>query len=180
MKLQTMTPVQEEVLSLLPALAEPYDPESKTTRDLLVRAKTGTGKTIAFLVPAIEARLKAMHEAGKQAVVDAGLESDSQLERRARQKFQKENVGALILSPTRELATQIANEAIKLLHHHPDMHVVLFTGGINKRMQMRDWMRNSRDIVVATTGRLRDLMESEPDVLKSIKGAQTVRLDFFL
>ncbi|KIK58407.1 hypothetical protein GYMLUDRAFT_86278 [Collybiopsis luxurians FD-317 M1] len=177
MKMKTMTPVQEEVLSLLPEIAEPYDSKSNITRDLLVRAKTGTGKTIAFLVPAIEARIKAIEKAGKQAVIDAGLRDDPQLEARARAKFQRENVGALILSPTRELATQIANEAIKLLKHHDDMHVRLFTGGVNKRLQMRDWMRGSRDIVVATTGRLRDLLNSEADILKSVRGTQTFILD---
>ncbi|KAF5347456.1 hypothetical protein D9757_013826 [Collybiopsis confluens] len=182
MKLQNMTSVQEEVLSLLPEIAEPYDPktvvtESSPPRDLLVRAKTGTGKTVAFLIPAIEARLKAAEKAGKQALLDAGLMNDRNLERRAREKFQKDTVGALIISPTRELATQTANEAIKVLRYHKDLNVSLFTGGINKRLQMRTWMKSSRDIVVATTGRLRDLLNSEPDVLKSIRGTQTFILD---
>src|SRR6267154_5591687 len=73
---KTMTPVQAEVAKLLPELAKPYDPTSnedpKYPRDLLVKAKTGTGKTFAFLIPAIEARVNAIHAWGKQAVRDAG------------------------------------------------------------------------------------------------------------
>lgn len=173
LKLETMTPVQEEVLSLLPALSEPHDPKSPNVRDLLVRAKTGTGKTLTFLVPAIEARVKAIKAAGKKALIDAGLNNGSALEQRAMDKYARETVGALIISPTRELATQIANEAIRLLQHH-GMEVRLFTGGVGKRDQMRGWMQGRRDIVVATTGRLRDLMDSEPEVLRSIATTSTV------
>ncbi|KAJ3879858.1 P-loop containing nucleoside triphosphate hydrolase protein [Lentinula edodes] len=177
MRLKNMTTVQTEVLSHLPQISYPYDPKTPHVRDLLVRAKTGTGKTLAFLVPAIEAREKAIKQAGTQALLDAGLMSDDALERKVRRRYSRETVGVLILSPTRELATQIANEATKLLHHHRGMEVRLFTGGMNKRIQMRDWMKGSRDVVVATTGRLRDLMESEPEVLKSIQTAKTFILD---
>ncbi|KAJ3823835.1 P-loop containing nucleoside triphosphate hydrolase protein [Lentinula raphanica] len=177
MKLKFMTHVQTEVLSHLPELVKPHNPESPTVRDLLVRAKTGTGKTLAFLIPAIEARERALNQAGKQALVDSGLMTAPDLERRARAKFAKETVGVLILSPTRELATQIANEATRVLRHHDGMEVRLLTGGVNKRLQMREWMKGSRDVVVATTGRLRDLMDSEPEVLKSIQTAKTFILD---
>ncbi|KAF8828318.1 P-loop containing nucleoside triphosphate hydrolase protein [Lentinula edodes] len=177
MRLKNMTSVQTEVLSHLPQISYPYDPKTPHVRDLLVRAKTGTGKTLAFLIPAIEAREKAIKQSGTQALLDAGLMSDDALVRRVRKRYSRETVGVLILSPTRELATQIANEATKLLHHHKGMEVRLFTGGMNKRTQMRDWMKGSRDVVVATTGRLRDLMESEPEVLRSIQTAKTFILD---
>ncbi|KAE9391222.1 DEAD-domain-containing protein [Gymnopus androsaceus JB14] len=168
LKLETMTSVQEEVLSLLPAISQPHNPESPNVRDLLVRAKTGTGKTLTFLVPAIEARAKAIENAGKKALIDAGLNNNSALEMRARDKFARETVGALIISPTRELATQIANEAVRLLHHHK-MEVRLFTGGTSKRLQMRDWMKGTRDIS--------HLLESEPEVLKGITTTSTFILD---
>ncbi|KAJ3748091.1 DEAD-domain-containing protein [Lentinula detonsa] len=177
MKLRNMTAVQTSVLSRLPEISEPHNPSSPVVRDFLVRAKTGTGKTLAFLIPAIEAREKAIKQAGKQALLDSGLMSDDGLERRARRKYSRETVGVLILSPTRELATQIAKEALRLLHHHDGIEVRLITGGVNKRLQMRDWMKGNRDVVVATTGRLRDLMASEPEVLKSIRTAQTFILD---
>jgi ATP-dependent RNA helicase MSS116 len=167
-----MTPVQAEVVKLLPELAQPPDSTSdesrKLPRDLLVKAKTGTGKTFGFLIPAIEARLNAIEAWGKQAVRDAGLVSDKHLEGRARRQFTREHVGALIISP-------IANTAIELTHHHKDFEVRLFFGGGSKRMQMRDFMKGRRDIVVATPGRLRDLLQSEPEVAKGIGKCKMVR-----
>lgn len=155
--LTNMTPVQEEVLSLLPNLARP--PTSPTeTRDLLVRAKTGTGKTLAFLVPAIEARA---HDVAQQP-------EDQQ------RAYARETVGALIVSPTRELAMQIAAEALRLTTHHKSFQVSVFVGGNSKRDQMRSWMFNRRDIVVATPGRLRDLMATEPEVARGLKTAKMV------
>ncbi|KAH9939844.1 P-loop containing nucleoside triphosphate hydrolase protein [Amylocystis lapponica] len=178
--LKHMSPVQAAVLPLLPALAEPYDPEAPSdapTRDILVKARTGTGKTLAFLVPAIEARLKAIQAYSKQAAKDAGRPSDKSLEERAARLFTRTEVGTLVISPTRELATQIANEALRLSHHHTGFEVRLFVGGNSKKLQMRDWMRGRRDIVVATPGRLRDLLESEPEVSKGIAKARTLILD---
>lgn len=142
LNLETMTPVQEEVLSLLPTLSEPPDPKTPSVHDLLVRAKTGTGKTLTFWFPLSKLV--------------------SKLSRHAR-----ETVGALIISPTRELATQIANEAIRPMHHS-GMEVRLFT-----------WMQGRRDIVAATTSRLCDSMGSEPKVLKSIATTSTVCIYVF-
>jgi len=184
-KLENMTSVQKEVLTLLPELVRPHDPNEPAdsnlpARDLLVKARTGTGKTLAFLVPAIEARLNAIKEAGKKAVRDAGRTSDKHLEGRARRVFTRTQVGTLILSPTRELATQIANEAIRLVHHHDNIEVRLFVGGANKKMQMRDWMKGQRDIVVATPGRLLDLLAAEPTMREGLAATQMVGGHFCL
>ncbi|OJA20005.1 hypothetical protein AZE42_05870 [Rhizopogon vesiculosus] len=178
-RFKTMTPVQAEVAKLLPELAQPLDPSEspKRPRDLLVKAKTGTGKTFGFLIPAIEARMNAIEAWGKQAVRDAGLASDKHMEGRARRQFTREHVGALIISPTRELATQIANTAVELTHHHKDFEVRLFYGGGSKRIQMRDFMKGRRDIVVATPGRLRDLLQSEPEVAKGVGKCKMVIFD---
>jgi ATP-dependent RNA helicase MSS116, mitochondrial len=181
-KLTTMTTVQAAVLPLLPDLIKPYDPNPAegdpppAARDLLVKARTGTGKTLAFLLPAIEARLNAIEAAGKKAVQEAGLESDKHLESRARRIFTRTEVGTLVISPTRELATQIANEALRLAYHHDDFGVRLFTGGTSKRLQMRDWMRGRRDLVVTTPGRLLDLLHSEPEIKSGISKTQIVGL----
>lgn len=181
-KMTTMTSVQSAVLPLLPGLIEPHNPHPAegdpppAARDLLVKARTGTGKTLAFLVPAIEARLNAIEAAGKQAVRDAGLVTDKHLESRARRIFTRTEVGTLIISPTRELATQIANEALRLAYHYDDFEVRLFTGGTSKRHQLRDWMKGRRDIVVATPGRLLDLLHSEPEVKNGIGKTQIVGL----
>ncbi|KZP03070.1 DEAD-domain-containing protein, partial [Athelia psychrophila] len=177
-----MSPVQAEVLPLLPQIAEPYSgalgADGKALpRDVLVKARTGTGKTLAFLVPAVEARLKAIEAHGLQAVKDAGLTTDKALKHRAERIYAREAVGTLIISPTRELATQIANEALRLTHHHAGFEVRLFVGGSSKRMQMRDWMKGRRDIVVATPGRLRDLLTSEPEIVRGLSKTGVFVLD---
>ncbi|KAI0694965.1 P-loop containing nucleoside triphosphate hydrolase protein [Cytidiella melzeri] len=176
--LKNMSPVQAAVLPLLPEIAEPHNPDvSGPPRDLLVKARTGTGKTLAFLVPAIEAREKALAHQAKQAVQNSGLRSDRYSEDRAKRAIAHSEAGVLILSPTRELATQIANEALKLSSHHPGFEVRLFVGGVSKRQQMREWMKGRRDIVVGTPGRIRDVLENEPSVTAALGKAKLFILD---
>jgi len=175
-----MTPVQAAVLPLLPSLTAPYNPGAPETdasspgRDLLVKAKTGTGKTLAFLVPAIEARLKAIVQAGDRAIEESDVK-DKHTRLRAEQLFARRTVGAVIISPTRELAAQIAAEAMRLTHWHKGFEVRIFTGGNSKGQQMREWNRGNRDIVVATPGRLCDLLHNEPAVTEAMKTTRTVR-----
>ncbi|KLO05881.1 DEAD-domain-containing protein [Schizopora paradoxa] len=178
-KFEHMTSVQEAVLPLLPGIAEPYDKDKEraSVRDLLVRAKTGTGKTLAFLVPAIEARLKAIEAYTKQAAVDATGSNDRNVTGRLRRDYTHNRVGVLIISPTRELATQIATEASKLSYHLDGFEVCLFTGGVSKGKQMREWNRGRKDIVVTTPGRMRDLLENEPGFDGPLKYTQTLILD---
>ncbi|PWN52103.1 DEAD-domain-containing protein [Violaceomyces palustris] len=191
-----MSDVQRRVLHLLPELASNFAAESQMLsdgegRDLLVKAKTGTGKTIAFLVPAIEARIHAQKEVFRASKLSQpwkemlernrpGLDLAS-LDKHGRhgllRQFNQNTVGSLILSPTRELATQIANEAKKLLTHHDDMHVQLLVGGASKGMQLRDWRRSRPDIVVATPGRLLDLLKTEGMVKEAMSACQTLILD---
>jgi ATP-dependent RNA helicase MSS116 len=53
--------------------------------------------------------------------------------------FAKNNVGTLIISPTRELATQIANEALKLCTWNKELEVQLFVGGMPRGRQLREF-----------------------------------------
>ncbi|KAG8885745.1 hypothetical protein FRB98_001657 [Tulasnella sp. 332] len=178
-----MSPVQGAVLSLLPQLAEPYkdtDNSQKRQRDLLVRAKTGTGKTLAFLVPAIEARLKTLKAVGDEAVASSGLKGDPSAEMKVRERaewaFARTHVGTVVISPTRELATQIANAALKLSKHH-GFNVQLFVGGESKGMQMRDWSKGRKDIFVGTPGRIQDMIESVSQVKDALTKVNTLVLD---
>ncbi|KAG8979643.1 hypothetical protein FRB90_008034, partial [Tulasnella sp. 427] len=186
-KYHNMSAVQAAVLDMLPDLAAPYnrnasrgDGDAKAApvqhRDLLVKAKTGTGKTIAFLVPAIEARLNALAAASLKAEKDSGMKGDKRLIKKAEEAYARENVGTLIISPTRELAIQIANEALKLTKHHGH-EVHLFVGGESKGRQVQFFQRGRRDIVVATPGRLRDVMDSVPGVLEALSNINTLVLD---
>jgi ATP-dependent RNA helicase MSS116 len=174
-KFTHMSPVQAAVFDYLPPLSDPFDPESPSNesepppRDILVRAKTGTGKTAAFVIPAIEQRVKTLKAFGEQALVDSGLSRERFSMSRVVHNYARENAGVLIISPTRELATQIAKEASNLAYHQKDLQVQLFIGGSSKHRQMRDWMTKRRDIVVATPGRLRDVLTSEPAVTDAFK-----------
>ena len=141
----------------------------------MVKARTGTGKTLGFLVPALESRLNDLRAHAEQVAQDTTKKSKSFLSRAVHQ-YAKENIGTLIISPTRELATQIANEAIKLTEHHDAFEVRLFVGGLPKGKQMREWHTGRRDIVVATPGRLRDFIENESGFRESLKTTQVVRI----
>jgi hypothetical protein len=172
-----MSPVQAAVLPLLPELARPYDGHQSDgpPRDLLVKAKTGTGKTLAFLVPAIEARIKAIDQAGVDALEKNGGHPDARVVENAKRAYGRKTVGTVVISPTRELATQITQEAAKLTHWHKGFEVKLFTGGSSKGLQLRDFKRGRNDIIVATPGRIRDVLENEPDVAEVLKTATHVR-----
>ncbi|KAI9460761.1 P-loop containing nucleoside triphosphate hydrolase protein [Boletus coccyginus] len=198
LQLKTMTPVQERVTALLPNLACPWDPEGivpphvptalssdwkspvvdwDAPRDILVRAKTGTGKTFAYIIPAIESRLNYVEHSAKLVVINAGLENSPRIAGSARLAYRRRSAGPLILAPTRELAIQIASDAQKLTTHQRDFEVQLLVGGAGKTRQMKDWMGSSRDLVVATPGRLRDLLTNEPEFRQGFKGCPMLILD---
>jgi ATP-dependent RNA helicase RhlE len=111
-------------------------PAALAGRDVLGSAQTGTGKTAAFALPIID-RLMAMP-------VD---------------KTRRGPVlpRALILSPTRELAVQIGESFITYGRHTPLRHTVIY-GGVSQFHQERA-LRAGVDTIVATPGRLMDLMQ---------------------
>jgi ATP-dependent RNA helicase RhlE len=102
-------------------------------RDLLGIAQTGTGKTAAFALPILQ-RLSANRTAP-----------------------QRGNVRALILTPTRELAIQIGESFRAYGRHMGLRHAVIF-GGVGQKPQV-DALQRGLDILVATPGRLLDLMQ---------------------
>jgi ATP-dependent RNA helicase RhlE len=113
-------------------------------RDLLGCAQTGTGKTAAFTIPILQL-----------------LYQD-----RLQHKEQK-TIKALILTPTRELAIQI-NESIAAYGKHTGLkHLVIF-GGVSQHSQT-EALRRGVDILVATPGRLLDLMQQRYISLDHIK-----------
>jgi len=109
------------------------------TKDLIGLAQTGTGKTAAFGLPLLQ-----LIEAGK--------------------KYPQ----ALIVCPTRELCMQIVNEVEQFKKHTHAIHVVAVYGGSSISMQIRD-IRRGVQIVVATPGRLIDLIERKAINLEQIK-----------
>jgi ATP-dependent RNA helicase RhlE len=112
--------------------------------DLVACAQTGTGKTLAFLLPIMQKLLKADLEAGSTAEAQAGAEPAVPKTR------------VLILAPTRELAVQIEDE-FQGLAYHTNLSGVAVYGGVDASPQERG-LRGAADIVVATPGRLIDHM----------------------
>jgi ATP-dependent RNA helicase RhlE len=106
-------------------------PVALAGQDVIGCAQTGTGKTAAFCLPALA---RAYAASGKEAFLHT-----------------------LILTPTRELAAQI-NESLATYGKHLDLwHAVIF-GGVNEKPQIAE-LKRGIDILVATPGRLLDLMQ---------------------
>ncbi|HET7118164.1 MAG TPA: DEAD/DEAH box helicase [Hanamia sp.] len=113
-------------------------------KDLLGCAQTGTGKTAAFAIPILQNLMLQQKE-------DA----------------YNHNIKALILTPTRELAIQI-DESFDAYGRHTGLrHTVVF-GGVSQFQQTND-LRRGVDILIATPGRLLDLISQKFINLKSIR-----------
>ncbi|KAH9941181.1 DEAD-domain-containing protein [Epithele typhae] len=174
-----MSAVQAAVLPLLPELVQLPEPdaEKKGPRDLLVKARTGTGKTLGFLIPAVESRVNELNQRAEQIKADTASRSlrDAPVLRGV-QAHAKATVGTVILSPTRELASQIAVEAQKLTKDH-NFGVHLMVGGVPKGPQLRQWNMSRRDIIVGTPGRIRDYIENQPGFREALGSTSTFILD---
>jgi ATP-dependent RNA helicase RhlE len=130
------TPVQSEAIP--PALAG---------RDVVATAQTGTGKTLAFLLPLIDSL-------SKPGVKPA------------------RGIQALILTPTRELALQIQETAAKLTQGL-NLTSTVVVGGMNETAQLRN-IRQGAQIVIATPGRLCDFLDRK---LAPLGGLRVLVLD---
>ncbi|ORY63157.1 ATP-dependent RNA helicase [Pseudomassariella vexata] len=128
--------------------------------DLVAQAKTGTGKTLAFLVPVFQQLLVNMPELA---------------DKHARRKASSEDVQAIIMSPTRELAEQIGVEARKLAAN-TGIVVQTAVGGTRKREALWKMQREGCHILVATPGRLQDLL-SDQDAYVSAPNLKAFVLD---
>ena len=114
-------------------------PHALEGRDVIGCAETGTGKTAAYVLPILARLLREDREAGPRASHDA--------------------TRALILAPTRELATQIDDEIQGFAYHAPVASMAVY-GGVAMGPQERA-LKAGVDIVVATPGRLLDHMRSK-------------------
>ncbi len=126
-------------------------PHALAGRDLLGCAQTGTGKTAAFALPILHRLLSQPRDTTRRGPV---------LPR------------ALILSPTRELATQIA-DSFRVYGRHSGLTTAVIFGGVSQMHQERA-LRRGVDIVVATPGRLIDLLEQR---IADLSGVNTFVLD---
>ena len=139
--------------------------------DLMVSSQTGSGKTAAFLLPVLhtllmqDAQAEAQERAEfEQAVADAAAKGEAPPKRAKRKDptnprhFKAAEPGALILCPTRELAQQVAHDAIDLVRHCRGLRIANVVGGMPYQLQIAK-LQNA-NLVVATPGRLLDLQRS--------------------
>ncbi len=113
-------------------------------RDVLASAQTGTGKTAAFCLPLLDlVANKPKHKHKRNISPDV-----------------------LILSPTRELATQIEQE-LKRFSHFMDTNIVAVVGGVSYKLQNK-LLKSNVNFLVATPGRLMDLVRQRKINLKHI------------
>jgi superfamily II DNA/RNA helicase len=127
-------------------------PDALAGRDVLGKAQTGSGKTLAFGLPML-ARL-----ASRPAPSDGNGRTPRRRERTPR---------GLVLVPTRELAGQVA-EVLEPLGRSLGVTVTTVYGGVSIGRQI-DRLRRGVDVVVATPGRLLDLMNRGACVLEDIE-----------
>jgi superfamily II DNA/RNA helicase len=148
--------------------------------DLMVSSQTGSGKTAAFLLPVLHTLLQelaAAEEAERasfaQACADAAANGEPAPKRPKRKdptnarNFKAPSPGALIVCPTRELAQQVAHDAIDLVKHCRGLRVANIVGGMPYQLQIAK-LQNA-NLVVATPGRLLDLQRSMQIKLDKVK-----------
>jgi ATP-dependent RNA helicase RhlE len=139
----TLTPIQARAIA--PAL------EGK---DVIGTAQTGTGKTLAFLIPIIEM----LRESSKNAPA--------------------KNVSALVLLPTRELAMQV-HEQYEQLRDKNMPKAALVIGGVAEKAQIHS-LRSGCEFVIATPGRLQDFITRKFADLRHVKILVLVEADRML
>lgn len=151
LKFSTPTPVQKACI-----------PEILAGHDVVGKASTGSGKTLAFGIPILEYYLEKRRGRGGDSPDEKGKGPDPI---------------ALILSPTRELAHQLAKHIGDLNTHAPDTNarIALLTGGLSIQKQQR--LLADADIVIGTPGRVWEIMSTEPGMIKKLKKIKFLVVD---
>ena len=142
MGLVTMTAIQA---AAVPVLLE--------GKDCFAKARTGGGKTLAFLIPVVE-----RVASGRDDWLAKGEEGLS--------------IGALVLSPTRELANQIHEQARRLAKHHASMRTACVTGGKSKAK-----LSGRIDVLVGTPGRIVSYCNDLPEFRAALSRSVALVLD---
>lgn len=120
------------------------------SKDVIVQARTGSGKTLAFIIPIVELLIQ--------------MNSISPIN--------SHDVLAIILSPTRELASQIHQELRKILRNNlfedeKRLGSLLITGGASISADVQKYIKFGANIIVATPGRLSGILEMSDNKLSS-------------
>jgi ATP-dependent RNA helicase RhlE len=129
--------------------------------DVIGIAQTGTGKTAAFVLPILMKLAESRQTVARHGELTANP-----------QKHNAHRLRALVLAPTRELVVQI-EENVRAYGKHVPLRVATVFGGVSERPQI-EALRSGVDLVVATPGRLIDLMQQRA---ANLSGVEFVVLD---
>jgi superfamily II DNA/RNA helicase len=126
-------------------------PQALEGKDLMVSSRTGSGKTAAFILPALQKILAARGDNTKR-----------------REKGKVYGPKVLVLAPTRELAMQVAKAAQTYGTHVQGLKVATVLGGMPYQLQIRQ-LSGPLDVLIATPGRLIDHLQSGRCVLDNVE-----------
>ena len=144
---QHPTPIQAQAI-----------PSVLAGRDLIAGANTGSGKTATFALPLLQ-KISEQQLSAEQSPTNTGSHS----------KRGGNYVAGLVLVPTRELAKQVADSIRSYaVHFNGAIKTVAVFGGVSVNTQMQA-LRGGTDILVATPGRLLDLISSNAIKLSKVK-----------
>ena len=145
-------------------------------KDVVASAQTGTGKTAAFMLPTLQRiAVEKPHEAEKPDATEADVSAKRNAaagrgaKRNAKRGDDKRNAfpRALIITPTRELAAQI-DDVAKSVCASTGQQAVIVTGGARYKHQITA-LQKGCDVLVATPGRLIDLLDKKHTSLENIQ-----------
>ncbi|WP_216797575.1 DEAD/DEAH box helicase [Candidatus Vallotia tarda] len=148
-------------------------PAALAGHDLIVSSPTGSGKTAAFMLPAIE-RFAQMQKAGvlgQRTSHSSNQVQRSDRDRGVRRHSREQSIAKpalLVLTPTRELAMQVTTAATTYGKHLRRLHTVSILGGVPYGQQLMLLAKNP-EILVATPGRLIDHLEHSRIDLSQLK-----------
>src|SRR5437588_1932792 len=129
--------------------------------DVIGIAQTGTGKTAAFVLPILMKLAESRQTVARHGELTANP-----------QKHNVHRLRALVLAPTRELVVQI-EENVRAYEKHVPLRMATVFGGVSDRPQI-EALRSGVDLVVATPGRLIDLMDQR---VANLSGVEFLVLD---
>ena len=126
-------------------------PAAISGADLLVSSRTGSGKTAAFVLPALQRIIEARRDPAKK-----------------RERGQPTGPRVLVLAPTRELAMQVSKAASTYGRNVQGLRVATIVGGVPYHAQLKA-LRGPLDILIATPGRLIDHMGSGKAMMSQVE-----------
>jgi ATP-dependent RNA helicase MSS116, mitochondrial len=121
-------------------------------KDILAKSNTGSGKTLAFLLVAIE-----------RIITHKGPNPET-------------SFPIVILTPVTDLANQIANVAKRLCKYHK-MEADMVIGGTDEKKDINRLKKNRIDVLVATPGRFKSILQQSPEIMNRLSQCQTFIID---